>query len=82
MVLGALFGAAALAIVHVEARYAWDDFYSYGRVFSPIFLVLLLEGLERRRPAGALAVLAPVSARMALQLASPAWQVARRIFGI
>lgn len=81
-ITGALFGAAALAIVHVEPRHAWDDFYSYGRVFSPIFLVLLLEGLERRRMPGPLLALAPVSARMALQFASPAWQVARRIFGI
>ncbi|MEJ5367006.1 MAG: hypothetical protein WHT08_01725 [Bryobacteraceae bacterium] len=78
-ITGALFGAAAFAIVHLEPRHAWDDFYSYGRVFSPVFLVVLLDGLERRRMTGPLLALAPVSARMALQFASPAWQIARRI---
>lgn len=81
-ITGALFGAAALALAHLEPRHAWDDFYSYGRVFSPIFLVLFLEGLERRRAAAALFVLAPVSARMAVQFASPAWRILRGVTGL
>jgi hypothetical protein len=79
---GAIFAAAALALVHVEPRAAWDDFYSYGRVFSPIFLVLLLEGLERGRPAIPLAVLAPVTARMGMQFVSPAWRILRGLAGV
>lgn len=79
---GALFAAAALALVHLNPRHAWDDFYSYGRVFSPIFLVLLLEGLERGRPALPLAVLGPVTARMGLQFVSPAWRILRGLAGL
>lgn len=79
---GALFGAAALALAQFEPRYAWDDFYSYGRVFSPIFLVLLLEGLERGRPATPLAVLAPVTVRMGMQFVSPAWRILRGLAGV
>ncbi|MGQ9917774.1 MAG: hypothetical protein ACUVS7_10190 [Bryobacteraceae bacterium] len=81
-ITGALYGAAALTLVHLEPRHAWDDFYSYGRVFSPIFLVLLLEGLERRLAAVSALMLAPVSARMALQFASPAWRIVRGISGL
>ena len=79
---GAAFSAAALVLVHLEPRAAWDDFYSYGRVFSPIFLALLLEGLERGRPAAALAALAPVTARMGMQFASPAWRILRGLAGV
>ena len=79
---GAIFSAAALVLVHLEPRHAWDDFYSYGRVFSPIFLVLLLEGLEKGRPAAPLAALAPVTARMAMQFVSPAWRILRGLAGI
>jgi hypothetical protein len=80
-ITGALFAASALVTVHLEPRHAWDDFYSYGRVFSPVFLVLLLEGLERNRPVPPLLAMAPVSARMALQFASPAWRVLRGFAG-
>lgn len=79
---GALFAAAALVLVHLEPRHAWDDFYSYGRVFSPIFLVLLLEGLERGRPALPAALLAMVAARMGLQFVSPAWRILRGWAGL
>lgn len=78
---GALFGTAVLVLVHLEPRHAWDDFYSYSRVFSPIFLVLLLEGLERGKPALPAAVLAPVAARMGLQCASPALRTLLAITG-
>ncbi|MFZ5928422.1 MAG: hypothetical protein ACOYX1_13360 [Acidobacteriota bacterium] len=77
----ALFAAMAFVLVHLEPRAAWDDFYSYSRVFSPIFLVLLLEGLERGRPALPAAVLALVAARMGLQCASPALRTLRAITG-
>ncbi len=79
---GVLFAAAAALLSGFEIRYAWDDFYSYGRVFSPIFLVLLLEGLERRRPALPAALLALVAARMGLQFASPAWRILRGLTGL
>lgn len=79
---GALFALAAALLAGFEVRYAWDDFYSYGRVFSPIFLVLLLEGLERGRPVLPAALLAPVAARMGLQFASPAWRILRGLTGI
>jgi len=79
---GVLFSAAALVIVHLEPRHAWDDFYSYGRVFSPIFLVLWLEGLEQGRLLLPAAVQAPVAARMGLQLASPAWRILRALTGV
>ncbi len=78
---GALSGMAALVLVHLEPRHAWDDFYSYSRVFSPIFLVLLLESLERGRPAAPAAVLVSVAARMSLQFASPALRILRGISG-
>lgn len=78
---GALFAAAAIALAHLEPRHAWDDFYSYGRVFSPVFLVLLLQGLERRRMAVPLALLAAVSARMSIQFARPAYDILRGITG-
>jgi len=79
---GAIFSAAALLLVHLEPTAAWDDFYSYGRVFSPVFLVLLLEGLERGRPAAPLAVLTPVTARMGMQFVSAAWRILRALAGI
>lgn len=79
---GALFGAAALVLVHLEPRHAWDDFYSYGRVFSPIFLVLLLDGLERNRTAMPAALLALVAARMGIQFVSPAWRILRGVLGL
>ncbi|MCX7604586.1 MAG: hypothetical protein N2036_10985 [Bryobacteraceae bacterium] len=79
---GAGFGGAALILVNLEPRHAWDDFYAYGRVFSIIFLVLLLDGLDRRRPLLALGLLAPVAARMAAQFASPAWRILKGLSGI
>ncbi len=79
---GALFAAAALTLVHLEPRHAWDDFYSYGRVFSPAFLVAVLDGLDRQRLAAPLAALAAVAARMGLQFVSPAWRITRGILGI
>lgn len=79
---GALFAAAALILSCLSHPHGWDDFYSAARVFSPIFFVLLLDGLERGRPAAALAVLAPVTLRMALQLASPAWRILKAAVGL
>lgn len=78
---GASFAVAALVLVHFEPRHAWDDFYSYSRVFSPIFLMLLLEGLERGRPALPAALVAMVASRMGLQFASPAWRILRGLTG-
>lgn len=78
---GALFAAAALVTSCFANPLAWDDFYSAARVFSPIFFVLLLDGLERGRPAAALAVLAPVTLRTALQLVSPAWRILKTAAG-
>ena len=78
---GTLFAAAAVVTSHYEPRHAWDDFYSYGRVFSPIFFVLLLQGLERGRAHIPLFLLAPGAARMSLQFASPAWRILRGLTG-
>jgi len=79
---GAMFATAALGLSHYEPRHAWDDFYSYGRVFSPVFLALTLEGLERRCRLTPAAVLAPVAARMGLQFVSPAWRILRGLTGL
>ncbi len=80
-VTGAMFAGAAALLAGFEVRYAWDDFYSYGRVFAPIFFVLLLEGLERGRPALAAALLAPLAARMGLHFVPPAWKILRGMTG-
>lgn len=79
---GALFAAAALTLVHLEPRHAWDNFYSYGRVFSPVFLILLLDGLERRRAALPLALTLPTTARVSLYFASPALRILRALTGL
>lgn len=78
-ICGALFGFAALLICHVEPRAAWDDFYSFGRVFSPVFLAVSLEWLAGGRPLLASAFLLATSARMALQFVSPALQIVRAL---
>lgn len=77
---GALFAAAALTLAHLEPPNAWDDFYSFGRVFSPVFLAGLLEGLERGRPVLPAALLAPLTLRMAL--AMPARTILRGLAGL
>jgi len=68
--------------VHLEPRHAWDNFYSYGRVFSPVFLILLLDGLERRRAALPLALTLPTTARVGLYFASPALRILRALTGL
>lgn len=78
---GALFGAAAWAICHVEPRAAWDDFYSMGRVFSPILLAVFLEWLACGKPLLAAALIAASAARMLLQFASPALRILRGLAG-
>lgn len=77
-----LFAAAALVMAHLEPAHVWDEAYAYGRVCSPMWFALFLGGLEQRRPAAPLAVLAPVAARMGLHLASPAWRALRGLTGL
>jgi hypothetical protein len=70
-----------LAICHFEPRAAWDDFYSFGRVFSPVFLAVFLEWLAGGRPLLAAAFLLAACARMALQFVSPAIGIVRALAG-
>lgn len=76
---GALFGASAWFISNVEPRAAWDDFYSSGRVFSPIFLAVFLDELSTVRPLAAGAFLLACSARIGLEFVSPALRILRGI---
>jgi hypothetical protein len=80
-ICGALFGSAALVICHFEPRAAWDDFYSFGRVFSPVFLAVFLEWLASGRPLLAASFMLAACARMALQFVSPALHIVRALAG-
>lgn len=80
-ICGALYGAAAWLICHIEPRAAWDDFYSFGRVFSPVLLAVFLEWLACGRPLLAAALLLASAARMALQFVSPAFRILRALAG-
>lgn len=78
---GALYAASAWVICHVEPRAAWDDFYAFGRVFSPMLLAVFLEWLACGKPALAAALIAASAARILLQFVSPALRIFRGLAG-
>lgn len=80
-ICAALFAVAAGLTCHSDPRHAWDDFYAFGRVFSPIFLAVFLDWLEAGRPWSAALLMLAASARMALQFASPAFRILRGLAG-
>ena len=68
----ALFGALKLPEM-------WTDAYSYGRVVSPLLLLLAMEGIRTKSHILVLPLLM-VTVRVVLQLAPQAWGIARGIF--
>lgn len=66
--VAAITAAAALLACHLEPRHAWDSVFSAGRVFAPVYLGLLLEGLRTGRLWFPLSCLAPAALRSALPL--------------
>jgi len=73
----AIYGYAALAMVLPTGDF-WSDSYSFGRVLTPLLLMLLLESFRKRLPAMALPMLM-VTPRVAVPLAAIAIRVAKAI---
>ncbi len=78
----ALSAGAAFAMCHFEPRYGWDSVFSLGRVFAPVYLGLLAEGLASGRPWPALWFLAPAAVRSALPLGAVAWRAVTQTTGM
>jgi hypothetical protein len=71
----AIYGFAALATILPTGDF-WSDPISYGRVLTPLFLLLALESLREKRPSMALPMLL-VTPRICVQLAAIALRVAK-----
>lgn len=71
----AIYGFAVLAVFLPTGDF-WFDPVGFGRVLTPLFLILTLESLRERRPAMALPMLM-VAPRIAAQLAAIAIRVAK-----
>lgn len=78
---GAAFAGAALVLCHLEPRHAWDSVFSAGRVFAPVYLAMLLEGLETGRMAAFLWMLAPAALRALLPYGPVAWRALQTLGG-
>ena len=75
----AILGLAVMA-VFLDRGDVWSEAYAFGRVLSPLLVLLALAGVPRRRWTWALPLLLVVP-RVALQFAAPAYHAVRGMWG-
>jgi hypothetical protein len=73
-------GALGAVLILCGSRDLWVHIYGYGRVLSPVLLLLVLAALSRRYWTG-LVPLAMILPRMGMEFAGDTWRILRGLVG-
>jgi hypothetical protein len=72
--------AFAAAAAMLNLREIWEDAYSFGRVLTPLLLLLAMAALPKRKWAMTLPLLLVIP-RVAMQFAAPTYYALRAMIG-